>query len=234
MAFSCLGLNELILWRNTYLYCEHYAHKWNRMALFHIALAVHIAPALAYYDNNEIAMWHWLHYSDVIIGAMASQITSLTFVCSSLYSGADQRKYQSSVSQDFVQGIAQMTGELPTKRPVTWKMFPFDDVIMVSLSFFSSWPRPSRSLEGHADINQFDFVNETSLDPPGSTVPGSEYFIHATQLWIANGSSLTRLFNNRTRVVLLWIFQTWTTTNSLKTTHFRLQNFPEINELTSI
>ena len=35
------------------------------------------------------------HYSDVIMGAMASQITSLTIVCSTVYSGADQRKHQS-------------------------------------------------------------------------------------------------------------------------------------------
>ena len=37
-------------------------------------------------------------YNDVIIGAMASQITSLTIVYSSIYSGADQRKHQSSAS----------------------------------------------------------------------------------------------------------------------------------------
>ena len=32
-----------------------------------------------------------LHYCDGIMGAMASQITSLTIVCSTIYSGADQR-----------------------------------------------------------------------------------------------------------------------------------------------
>ena len=34
------------------------------------------------------------HYGDVILSAMASQITSLTNVCSTVYSGADQRKHQ--------------------------------------------------------------------------------------------------------------------------------------------
>ena len=37
------------------------------------------------------------HYNDVIMGAMASQITSLTLVYSTVYSGADQRKHQSSI-----------------------------------------------------------------------------------------------------------------------------------------
>ena len=45
------------------------------------------------------------HYGDVIMGAIASQITSLTIVYSAVYSDADQRKHQSSIC-------------------------PFDDVIM--------------------------------------------------------------------------------------------------------
>ena len=38
---------------------------------------------------------------------MASQITSLTIVCSTVYSDADQRKHQSSASLAFVWGIHQ-------------------------------------------------------------------------------------------------------------------------------
>ena len=37
--------------------------------------------------------------------SIASQITSLTIVCSAVYSGADQRKHQSSASLAFVRGI---------------------------------------------------------------------------------------------------------------------------------
>ena len=37
--------------------------------------------------------------------AIASQITSLTIVYSTVYSDADQRKYQSSASLAFVRGI---------------------------------------------------------------------------------------------------------------------------------
>ena len=45
------------------------------------------------------------HYSDVIMRTMASQITSLTIIYSTVYSGADQRKHQSSASLAFVRGI---------------------------------------------------------------------------------------------------------------------------------
>ena len=46
-----------------------------------------------------------VHYSDVIMRAMASQITSVFIVCSTVCSGADQRKHQSSASLDFVRGV---------------------------------------------------------------------------------------------------------------------------------
>ena len=70
------------------------------------------------------------HYNDVMIGAMASQITRLTIVYSAVYSGADQRKHQSSSSLAFVWGIHRWPVNSPHKWPVTRKMFPFDDVIM--------------------------------------------------------------------------------------------------------
>ena len=40
-----------------------------------------------------------------MMGAMGSQITSLTIVYSTVYSGADQRKQQSSATLAFVRGI---------------------------------------------------------------------------------------------------------------------------------
>ena len=70
------------------------------------------------------------HYSDDIMSAMASQITSLTIVYSAVYSSADQRKHQSSASLAFVRGIHRWPVNSPHKWPVTRKMLPFDDVIM--------------------------------------------------------------------------------------------------------
>ena len=51
------------------------------------------------------SMATWWHYCDVIMGSMASQITSLTLVYSTVHSGTDQRKHQSSPSLAFVRGI---------------------------------------------------------------------------------------------------------------------------------
>ena len=65
------------------------------------------------------------------MGVMASQITSLTSVYSTVYSGVDQRKHQSSASLAFVLRIHRGPVNSPHKWPVTRKMFPFDDVIMV-------------------------------------------------------------------------------------------------------
>ena len=45
------------------------------------------------------------YYSDVIMSAMVSQLTSLTIIYSTVYSGAGQRKFQSSASLAFVRGI---------------------------------------------------------------------------------------------------------------------------------
>ena len=65
------------------------------------------------------------------MSAIASQITSLAIVYSIVYSKADQRKHQSSASLAFVLGINRGPVNFPHKWPVTRKMFPFDDVIMI-------------------------------------------------------------------------------------------------------
>ena len=78
------------------------------------------------------------HYNDVIMGVMASQITSLTIVYSTVYLGADQRKDQSSASLAFVLGIHRWLVNSPHEGPVTRKMFPFDDVIMFDSNAFKN------------------------------------------------------------------------------------------------
>ena len=92
-----------------------------------------------------------LHYDDVTMSLMASQITSLTIVYWTVYSGADQRKPQSSASLAFVRGIHRGPVNSPHKRPVTRKMFPFDDVIMMSWNPFHS--------EVRAEYNNDKMVN---------------------------------------------------------------------------
>ena len=63
------------------------------------------------------------------MNTMASQITCVSIVCSTVSSGADQRKHQNSASLACVRGIHQWPVDSP-QRPVTQKMFPFDDVII--------------------------------------------------------------------------------------------------------
>ena len=98
--------------------------------VFASGLLVPIATDKPIGTNRTLRMISWIskmgcghhHCSDVIMGAMASQITSLPTV----YSGA----HQSSVSLAFVRGIHRWPVNSPHKWPVTRKTFPFDDVIM--------------------------------------------------------------------------------------------------------
>ena len=63
------------------------------------------------------------YYNDVLMSMMASQITRLTIVYSTVYSGADQRKHQSSAPLAFLRGIHRWSVNSPHKGPVTRKMF---------------------------------------------------------------------------------------------------------------
>ena len=69
--------------------------------------------------------------------AMASQITSLAIVYTTVCSRRRSKKHQSSASLAFERGIHRWPVNSPHKGPVTRKMFPFDDVIMVIRENFS-------------------------------------------------------------------------------------------------
>ena len=88
--------------------------------MHHIAVTGYLPRCAVLYDQNAVyclsvaqRTWYvyhhnvtwWLHYNDVVMSAMASQITSLTIVYRTVYSGADQRKHQSSASLAFVREI---------------------------------------------------------------------------------------------------------------------------------
>ena len=57
------------------------------------------------------------------MGAIASQITSITIVYSTVYSDADQRKHTASASLAFLWGIHRWPVSSPHKGPVRRKMF---------------------------------------------------------------------------------------------------------------
>ena len=62
------------------------------------------------------------------MGAMVPQITSLTIVYSTVYSGADKNTSKLHVS-GLCAGNSPITSKFPVQI-VTREMFPFDDVIM--------------------------------------------------------------------------------------------------------
>ena len=64
------------------------------------------------------------------MGTMTSHMTSLFIVYSTIYSGADQWKHQSSASLAIVREIHRWPLNSPHNWPVMRKMFPCDDVIM--------------------------------------------------------------------------------------------------------
>ena len=101
--------------------------------------------------NRSVAFCEWIssvarewHYSDVIMSAIASQITSLAIVYSTVYSGANQRKHQSSASLAFVRGIRRWPVKSQHKGPATRKMLPFDDVIMQYRLIWANWNNQPR------------------------------------------------------------------------------------------
>ena len=77
-------------------------------------------------DNKRIAPLQWLH------NGCDGVSNHRRFTCLlNRLAGADQRIHQSSGSLAFVRGIHRWPVNYPPKGPVTRKMFPFDDVIMV-------------------------------------------------------------------------------------------------------
>ena len=97
---------------------------------YSVSCFIHIAE-LFWFPLLLWSLWcDQIHYGDVIMSAIASQITSLASVFSTAYSDADQRNHQSSASLAFVRGIHRGPVNSPHRWPVRRKMSPYDDVMM--------------------------------------------------------------------------------------------------------
>ena len=85
------------------------------------------------------------HYNNVIMGAIVCQITSVTIVYSTVYSGTDQRKYQNSASLAFVRGFHRWRASNTENVSIWWRhhgryrVYPDDP-------YCSEWPNVSGSL----------------------------------------------------------------------------------------
>ena len=158
-----LLLSKLKVWWWNFYYFETWCVDWMDMD----------APFNMSADFTGIG----IHYSDVIMGAIASQITSLTIVYSTIYSDTDQIKHQRSASLAFVRGIHQGPVNSPHKWPVTQKMFPFDDAIMphyknnmVSQWSYlfnknsSTWKKASLRSKSTPDEKRYQFQHFASME----------------------------------------------------------------------
>ena len=101
--------------------------------------------------NMSCAKCRVFHYNAVVMSAMASQITAASIVYSTICSGADQRKHQSSVSLAFVRGIHQWPVDSTHKGSVTRKMFPLDDIIMWIQPHFHTSVKIANPIEWDTD-----------------------------------------------------------------------------------
>ena len=87
------------------------------------------------------------HYRDIIMGAMASPITSLTIVYSTVYSGADQRKHRSSASLVIGEFLAQMASNAKNVS-IWWRHH--------AVSPFTCWPE----FKKHKNVLSFSIISQ--------------------------------------------------------------------------
>ena len=131
---QCNGIYALVCWD---ISCSHLSTSLNTQRM------TNNLPIDDTEYGLKIHVLSTLLYTDCRMSALASQITSLTIVYSTVYSDADQRKHLNSAPLAFVRGIHRRAVNSPHKGPVTREMFPFDDVIMAIEAELINYPWPS-------------------------------------------------------------------------------------------
>ena len=113
-----------------------------------------------------------LHYIDIIMTTMASQITSLTVVYSTVYPGADQRKKSRLRVTGLCAGNSPGTGEFPAQMAsnaenvsIWWRHHDISFENVISYWFFASCPvHIVRYIMLHLTY-LWDSFHERSLNP---------------------------------------------------------------------
>ena len=165
------------------------------------------------------------HYSDVIISTMASQITSVSTVYSTVCSGSDRRKHQSSASLAFVRGILRWPVNSPLKGPVTRKMLPFDDVIIHNTTTITGHP----SINHHHHRHRHHHPNPPTHPPTHSYPPIIHHPLASKQsIIIISSVSSTSMPHNQCQSTQLWGLQhLWLANEISLPAHRRVSNWPE-------
>ena len=82
-----------------------------------------------------------IHYNDVLMSVMASQISSISIVCAIVCSGANLRKHQSSPSLAFVKEIQWWPMNSQHKGPVSIEMIVKNN----SCTQTECWPKTNQA-----------------------------------------------------------------------------------------
>ena len=146
------------------------------------------------------------------MGGMASQITSLTIVYSTVYSGVDRKKYQRSASLAFAKRIHRRPVNYPHKGPVTRKMFSFDDVIMLFEKVSWGWLSCQRH-QMDTFSRYWSFVRGIHRSPviSGTKASNAKLFLFSLICarlhgWINNGAvGDLRLHRAHYDVTVMWL-----------------------------
>ena len=91
------------------------------------------------------------------MGTIASQITSLTIVYSTVYSDADQREHQSSASLPFVRGIHRFHAQMASNAEnvsIWWRHHEWFDTKLAADHYSNQWWPSSITLH---DVNMLQF-----------------------------------------------------------------------------
>ena len=181
------------------------------------------------WSGNKRHYWtvNFIHHSDVKMSTMASQITCVTIVYSTVCSGADQRKRQSSASLASARGIYRMPVNSPHKWPVTRKIFPFDDVIMERIFLISPIHKDDATPIPVARRNKYCNRLYTISSATGPLSPGYEGIAtvnNTYNVWWSNqepsnctlGSVKTAFRQWKTKKITIWK-SNWPRNDMMKT-----------------
>ena len=108
-------------------------------------------------DDKETSEWPTLHYSDVIMSAMASQLTSLKIVCLTVYLRRRSKKTSKLHVTGLCAGNSPVTGEFPAqiasnteKVSIWWRYYA--QKLFACLSYLGVWAEfPTH--QGHVRVS---------------------------------------------------------------------------------
>ena len=104
----------------------------------------------ACHSSTAVVLCAKIHYNGVIMSSMASQITNLNIVYSTVYSRRRSKK------------TPKLRGPVNSlhKGPTTWKLFPFGDVNMYCESLDVIWKKTTKTFPSNCNCN-WNIVSET-------------------------------------------------------------------------